>query len=352
MILCWQEWRNKIIRKMNKLYILGNGFDKAQGMHTSYLEFYQYLMKNTSNGSALLQQLKQEIKADKKLWSDMEVALGEFTDKVKSADDFESLYFELSECLQTYLKNEEKYYNPSDQQKEKFIQDLINPFKYIGTTDTANLDILQSRKDPVIGTSSVEHISVITLNYTNTLERLLPNDIVTTKIPSNGYKIDNYHYLEIIHVHGQLDDSIIIGVDNEEQIKNEQFKENIDICDLLVKKQSNRVMGNTRQEQCERLIRNADVIILYGVSLGETDAHWWNLIREMFIEKDLYIIQHLYKDNYTEVLPTRKQLYGRRKRENRLDIMKKLGLGEEEGKWPKHTDERLFFITNSNIFKM
>ena len=30
---------------MNVLYILGNGFDKAQGMKTSYPEFYQYLME-------------------------------------------------------------------------------------------------------------------------------------------------------------------------------------------------------------------------------------------------------------------------------------------------------------------
>jgi hypothetical protein len=29
---------------MNVLYILGNGFDKAMGMKTSYPEFYQYLM--------------------------------------------------------------------------------------------------------------------------------------------------------------------------------------------------------------------------------------------------------------------------------------------------------------------
>jgi len=28
---------------MNVLYILGNGFDKAQGMKTSYPEFYEYL---------------------------------------------------------------------------------------------------------------------------------------------------------------------------------------------------------------------------------------------------------------------------------------------------------------------
>ena len=35
---------------MNILYILGNGFDKAQGMATSYPEFYKYLEENVKNG--------------------------------------------------------------------------------------------------------------------------------------------------------------------------------------------------------------------------------------------------------------------------------------------------------------
>ena len=41
---------------MNIVYFLGNGFDKAQGLKTSYPEFYEYLDKK--EGSALLQNLK------------------------------------------------------------------------------------------------------------------------------------------------------------------------------------------------------------------------------------------------------------------------------------------------------
>ena len=92
---------------MNVLYILGNGFDKAQGMKTSYPEFYQYLMENTDNASPLLQQLKKDINADKLLWSDMEEAFGQFTSKVKTSTDLEDLYFELSDYLQEYLEAEE-----------------------------------------------------------------------------------------------------------------------------------------------------------------------------------------------------------------------------------------------------
>ena len=48
---------------MNILYIIGNGFDRAQGMATSYPEFYKYLLEN-KEGSPLLQKMKIEIKED------------------------------------------------------------------------------------------------------------------------------------------------------------------------------------------------------------------------------------------------------------------------------------------------
>lgn len=339
---------------MNILYILGNGFDKAQGMATSYPEFYQYLMKN--KGGIHLEQLKNDINDNNELWSDMEFALGKFTSQIFAASNFDSLYYELSDHLQDYLKNEESNYNPSDKQKSKFIQDIINPFSYIGETDINNLNYLRriEKKQMVNPLSNVYNISFMTLNYTYTLEKLLPDGAVIESGNNSydyNYNIErNYYLRQLIHIHGQLNDSIIIGVDNEKQIANEQFRQNADIKDLIVKEQSNRVMGTTRQEQCERLIKSADVILLYGVSLGETDAHWWNLIGDTFAQKDLFIIQHLYKQNHADVPPTRKQLYGRINRENRMNILKKLGFGEDPASWPDGTNDRLFFITNSNLF--
>ena len=47
---------------MNVLYILGNGFDKAQGMKTSYPEFYEYLKAiDSETESSLLNLMRKEI---------------------------------------------------------------------------------------------------------------------------------------------------------------------------------------------------------------------------------------------------------------------------------------------------
>ena len=91
---------------MNIVYILGNGFDKAQGMATSYPEFYKYL--DLEKRSTLIELLKKEIKSDKEQWSDMEEAFGKFSLKIDTEDNFTELYFDLNDLLQMYLKSEEE----------------------------------------------------------------------------------------------------------------------------------------------------------------------------------------------------------------------------------------------------
>ena len=108
-------------------------------------------------------------------------------------------------------------------------------------------------------------------------------------------------------------------------------------------------MKYTRHSTCDNLILNAHLIILYGVSLGNTDARWWKLIGEQFKKRNtLCIIQYLYKPN--DIPPTRKQLLGRIERTQQQWLMKKFGIRNEE--WPEDTTDRLFFITNSNAFKI
>ena len=108
---------------MNVVYILGNGFDKAQGMATSYPEFYKYL--DLEERSALIEQLKKEIKSDKEQWSDMEEAFGKFSSKIDTEDNFTKLYFDLNDLLQIYLKSEDEAFVPTENLKNKFREDFL-----------------------------------------------------------------------------------------------------------------------------------------------------------------------------------------------------------------------------------
>ena len=319
---------------MNAVYIFGNGLDKAQGMKTSYPEFYDYLAMQ--KGSSMLELMKSRIDANKKLWSDMEFAFGQFTSEVKSAEDMERLYYELNEHLRIYLKDEDETFVPSDKHKRKFEQDFLSPTKYLGETDGQRFNAFTNR----VGAN--KQINVITLNYTSSLDKLL--SLGSTKTRSfNG---SNY-LVDTIHVHGSLDASIIVGLDNEKQIANELFRNNEDIKDLLVKIQSNLAMKSLRSLKCEDLIKGANLILLYGVSLGETDNRWWQLIGEQFKKRNnLVIIKHEFMpDAY---LPTQRQKLGKIERTCSRRFLERLGIKEEE-----QTDEmrnRLYFIINSSMF--
>ena len=330
---------------MNVLYILGNGFDMAQGMKTSYPDFYQYLMDNTNDGSPLLQELKKDINSEKKLWSDMEEAFGQFTSKVNTAQELEDLYFELSDNLRKYLLTEEDAFIPSEELKRKFVEDFINPEKYMGEVDTMKYNIFVEKLESDFDTSNLD-INVMTFNYTDTLEKLLSLDAAKDM----GRYFEYGCYLKkVVHVHGRLNDSIIIGVDNEKQIANERFREIQDVTDFLIKRQSYEVMKYNRHKTCEDLIYDANLIILYGVSLGKTDAYWWNLIGENLTDRDnLCVIQYLYKPDI--ILPTRKQLLGRTERLQLQCVMEKFGIKSE--KYRNYIKDRLIFITNSNVFKI
>lgn len=323
---------------MNIVYILGNGFDKAQGLKTSYPEFYEYLYKQ--EGSALLQDLKSNIKKDTKLWADMEEAFGKFTSKVNTGKDFQSLYFELSDCLQEYLKSEDEKFIPSEELKNKFCNDFLSFERYLGELDKVRYNRFIS------GRSGGADINVITLNYTNTLEKLLSINTQSSNVEKNFNRGRILH--NVIHVHGGLDDTIIVGVDNEKQIANEKFQTDDNVKDLLVKIQSNHAMKFLKHEHCENFIKEANLIILYGTSLGYTDLRWWSLIgNELKRRNNLAIIQHLYYPD--TIKPTRRQLLAQIERNHQNELMQKMEI-KQNGISQEFTN-RLFFTVNSNIFK-
>ncbi|MCD7714031.1 MAG: bacteriophage abortive infection AbiH family protein [Prevotella sp.] len=325
---------------MNILYIIGNGFDIAQGMKTSYPDFYEYLEKvKVDNKSDLLKQMLKEIDENKERWADMEREFGKFTSTIQTSKKFIALYKELSHNLLLYLNEEDekmrKYTGAHRDMEKSFRDSFFNPFSYLAYPDGTRFD--KFRKS-IVGKFN---FYVMSFNYTLTLERKLG----FTKIP---YTDGDCSLREnIIHVHGRLDEApIIIGVDNKMQIANEEFRENDDIKDYIVKSQSITVAGKDWEDRCLRHISHAHVIFLYGVSLGETDNKWWKMIKEQMVaRRDIVIIYHVYEpeiENEKEF----PQGVGQYKREYMQNLLEKLGLTNDG-----NITSRLYLIINSNIFK-
>ena len=109
------------------------------------------------------------------------------------------------------------------------------------------------------------------------------------------------HFLSVndnvIHVHGFLDDSPILGVNDESQVKNKALFENPYFRGLIIKEEAVKTKRVHWHRDAEDKIKSSDIICIYGMSLGDTDYKWWEIIKDWLLRyNNKYLIIFLRKD--------------------------------------------------------
>lgn len=274
---------------MNITYIIGNGFDINLGMKTRYVDFYKWyvdrIRENTPDVVRLFRsEIYDFIKENRKKegesinWSDMELALGQYTDKVPR-DQFETLLLDIEDNLKAYLRIEYNKFHKEDYDVEKFKSQLADPI-----TDhfvVSRRRTIQTFQDRLM--SGID-IRIISFNYTHTIEDLLGFQGKQTWENKKGQTIE---LKKIKHIHHSLtDESILVGVNDVQQISNELYHEDSNICDIFMKPSANRILGSYVDWECESIIEDTDIFVLYGTSVGETDRYWWNMIAKRLLQSE------------------------------------------------------------------
>ena len=261
---------------MNITYIIGNGFDRNLGLKTSYTDFYKYYERIDSPNDDV-QSLKNEIKKDEnKLWSDLELALGQYTAKVSDPQTMISIFEDLANNLTTYLVEVDKLVPPTNEKvKNSFLEDLTHPENYLERTDREKMQNFYTS----MGADT--EINIITLNYTQSIEKLLDyqND-QPIKIPFPCFNRMQTNLKNIFHLHHALNDIILLGVNDETQIVNEAFREDQTLLEFLIKPEANQSLKTGVDNDCTNIIQRTNLFVLFGASLGATDKMWWQLISE------------------------------------------------------------------------
>lgn len=264
---------------MNIVHIIGNGFDLNQGLPTSYAHFYEYLFQlkpKPSDTDAIIQfrdKLKERLLKDRTdKWSDLEKTLGEMSVDFESIDDFLNGYIDLYICLLDYLKavKENSVTSKFESPSTSIYRDLAMPWRHLLPRDSTAIE----------GDLPFEDVnfSIINFNYTDTVEELSglinQEDRVLVRILNR-----DMIYRGCQHVHHKLvNRDIILGVDNINQIANSSFRNDERIQNYMVKPRTNVELGNLEDRRCRKLINEARIVCIYGMSLGETDLTWWKEI--------------------------------------------------------------------------
>lgn len=257
---------------MNIVYIIGNGFDLNLGLKTSYQDFYKFYDKQDSSGKKVIKELKESIKSDIETWSDLELSLGRYTSSLESSDHVKMIIFDIVEKLCIYLEKEQDKIDYSKLNRNVFINDLLNPEKYLSKRDQDELRVWKQRWN----NNSKINLHILTFNYTKTIEKILGQEISHVQI---GLKENKSAILGgIEHIHGFIDERPVLGVNDVDQIGNEEFYQLQEVVEVIVKPIHNQELGHTRDDYCIQLIKNANLVCVFGSSIGETDKKWWEEI--------------------------------------------------------------------------
>ena len=278
---------------MNITYIIGNGFDVNLGLKTRYQDFYDYY-QNQPSPSEEVKQLKAHIDRNKENWADLELALGEYTSNFKDSNSATKVMEDLCDHLTEYLKLQSFLIPQSNEKlKEEMLRCLANPNEFFLPADREQIRSYYSN-------SLLAHskITILSLNYTPSIERILDyRDNQPISIDSNdswlGYGTEVH---PVLHPHHTLDvdDTILVGLNDESQIANQTLCNNETFKENFIKPACNKMLSSGIEKQCSDVINNSDLFVVFGSSLGATDKLWWQKIANRMVNSNSLLLLFIY----------------------------------------------------------
>lgn len=265
----------------------------------------------------------------------------------KFFDDYEDLRSDLEHYLYEEEKNLIHSYD-NERNINELKNSLIKFYDFLTEKDKKDIiEIISKYRDSVT-------YNFISLNYTNFLDKFIDlarENETLRKTNINSLNYENI-FSPIIHIHGKLDEEMIIGVDNRKQIFNEDIRDDERIT-YLIKPLCNEELRNEKNILCKSMINNSHIICLFGVSLGETDRQWWEVIDNWLIDPnytDRRLIIFGYKPNLKrsnprEILKVQNEL--------RKNIKKYLQESKKKDQSIlKQLDNKIMIALNTEIFKL
>lgn len=347
---------------MNITFLLGNGFDIQCGLQTSYINFYEYILKKKYS-LELFQEIDRKSvltidnmiyseifksKDNIQTWADLEFQLGEFTRRLKevnqdaiTAERFLEDFEILREDLNDYLKGIQ--IQDDVQISEDFSEILFT------TMDKFFYGLLPQEFDEIKSmlsenTNSHFNYRFISFNYTNSLQLVFQNCSKNEK----RNKLSNSNFSQIfnrviINVHGVIDQFLTLGLNDESQLATDFFEKD-DLNDLL-KPDSLANSREYRRRDAENVIEKSDIIVIFGMSIGSTDKHWWGRIAEILIKNaNKKLIIHLYDTEPSYVSARRVRLRRAKKENEFLSHLGNLDLSDEK---ISQLRKQIYIVTNS-----
>jgi hypothetical protein len=270
-------------------FFVGNGFDLNNGMNTKFTDFYNYIQEKKSPMNRKLNDIYSNIEKDIDSWSYFEMQLGLLTfeyDQVTKdnlLDDIE----EFREDFIEYMTEQNKKFSFDKSKAQEVLVKSLTEYMYqLDKTEKDDLFSIYSNHP------SQRQFNFINFNYTDTLEQ-----VMNVFKPNQSIAIGT-----IIPIHKQLQTGMFLGVNDETQINSKIFDELEQIS--LIKPLSNDEFRDDTNQEVESIVDNSNIVVIYGMSLGETDKKWWEyLVKWLEKNPNNRLIMHVYDKEFFKISP-------------------------------------------------
>ena len=312
---------------MRIAFLIGNGFDISLGLKTRYTDFYKYYTR-IINTEPCIQKLKRAINAERENWSDFEKAFGIYTENIPNRKEFDILYDDILLKMQKYLQAE----------TEKLTDSSINIAPFIKSLTAPNSFIREKRRIQYLFSDIRTDVNIINFNYTKTIDTFVINAAST---------LDHNTTINMpLHIHGTLDGTMLFGVNDKSQIANTAFQNDDTIVSELSKPLFNRKLGYETDRICSAAIDSADLICIFGMSIGDTDQYWWTTIGERMKRNAKCCLILFYWDG--KIYEQIKERYKIRKEDEIKEMfLQKIGVDKDS----RDNVDRIFIGYNTQIFQ-
>lgn len=244
-------------------FMVGNGLDISLGLKTKYTDFYEYYFNKKKN---VKNDIMKSINNDFELWANLEKRLGEYTSRInsneKEIDKFYDDKYDLDCELRKYLRKEQEKIDWNNENninnvKKNFLSCLTNFYHNFSEVDREDIESVISNEQ--------RYYRLISFNYTNVIQKCS--------------ELSESNLIETLYIHGTLEgEKTILGVNDSEQIENVEFRNNQEMLVSMCKLNINDFYGNKVKVKAQNILLRSGVICIFGMSLGETDKYWWNII--------------------------------------------------------------------------
>lgn len=140
---------------------------------------------------------------------------------------------------------------------------------------------------------------------------------------------------------------MVLGVNDESQIANTEFRKDELSRQALIKKETNKRYGNIKFEKACHMIDNSIIICIFGMSIGKTDKIWWQYIAEWLRgNQDRKLVIYDKENDERRLFSKYNEFWGKD------ETLKKFrnNAAVEDGAWEQIKDQ-IYIAINADMFQ-